>query len=83
MHAPSSTSTSPTAKPAKRAILAALGESGATIPGIVAHVYAAVDRRLWPAAGRQVLAHLIALEAEGRVRSEPLGRDLTSAEAGY
>ncbi|HEX3467549.1 MAG TPA: MBL fold metallo-hydrolase [Candidatus Elarobacter sp.] len=65
----------------ERAILAALGTGGATIPAIVEHVYADVDRRLWPAAGRQVLAHLIALEAEGRVRSELLGREPTPAEA--
>ena len=65
----------------ERAILAALGDDGATIPEIVGRVYAAVDQRLWPAAGRQVLAHLIALEAEGGVRSEPLDRDPTPAEA--
>lgn len=65
----------------ERAILDALGENGATIPEIVAGVYADVDRRLWPAAGRQVLAHLIALEAEGRVRSEPMQREPTPAEA--
>lgn len=65
----------------ERAIIAALGDDGATIPEIVAHVYAAVDQRLWPAAGRQVLAHLIALEREGRVRSEPVQRDPTPAEA--
>ena len=79
----------------ERAILAALDHTasppsaqdapagtarGATIPEVVANVYAAVDRRLWPAAARQVLAHLIALEAEGRVRSEPLDRDPTPAE---
>jgi glyoxylase-like metal-dependent hydrolase (beta-lactamase superfamily II) len=71
----------------ERAILAALGPEGAapaegvTIPAIVERVYAAVDRRLWPAAARQVLAHLIALEREGRVRAEPLGREPTAAEA--
>lgn len=65
----------------ERAILAALGSGGSTIPAIVEHVYAAVDRRLWPAAARQVLAHLIALEAEGRVRSEPLNREPTPAES--
>ena len=65
----------------ERAILAALDGGGATIPAIVERVYADVDRRLWPAAGRQVLAHLIALESEGRVRSEPLSREPTPAEA--
>ena len=65
----------------ERAILAALGANGATIPEIVARVYADTDKRLWPAAARQVLAHLIALEAEGRVRAEPVQRDPTPAEA--
>ncbi|HEV3086191.1 MAG TPA: MBL fold metallo-hydrolase [Candidatus Elarobacter sp.] len=64
----------------ERMILAALGESGATIPEIVARVYADTDPRLWPAAARQVLAHLIALEAEQRVRSEPVARPPTRAE---
>jgi hypothetical protein len=36
---------------------------------------------LWPAAARQVLAHLIALESEGRVRAEPVQRAPTPAEA--
>jgi glyoxylase-like metal-dependent hydrolase (beta-lactamase superfamily II) len=65
----------------ERAILAALGADEATIPEIVARVYADVDKPLWPAAARQVLAHLIALEAEGRVRAEPVQRDPTPAEA--
>jgi len=65
----------------ERGILAALGSDGATIPEIVARVYAAVDARLWPAAARQVLAHLLALESEGRVRAEPLEREPTPAEA--
>lgn len=64
----------------ERAIVAALGD-GATIPAIVERVYAEVDRRLWPAAARQVLAHLIALENEGRVRAEPVQRAPTPAEA--
>jgi hypothetical protein len=46
----------------------------------VPRVYADVDRRLWPAAGRQILAYLIALEAEGRVRSERLERRPNAAE---
>jgi len=65
----------------ERAILAAIGEDGATVPEIVARVYADVDRRLWPAAGRQVLAHLIALEREGRVRGETLAREPSRDEA--
>jgi glyoxylase-like metal-dependent hydrolase (beta-lactamase superfamily II) len=64
----------------ERQVVDALG-GGATIPEMVARIYADVDRRLWPAAARQVLAYLIALEAERRVRSEPLARDPTPAEA--
>ena len=38
---------------------------------MVPHMYKGVDERLWPAAGRSVLAHLIDLERRGRVaRSE-------------
>ena len=64
----------------ERTILDALA-GGATIPEIVPRVYAGVDRRLWPAAARQVLAHLMALESEGRVRAERLARESTRDEA--
>ncbi len=64
----------------ERGILDALAD-GATVPEIVARVYAAVDRRLWPAAGRQVLAHLVALEREGIVRAQPPAREPTPDEA--
>lgn len=50
-------------------ILAALAGGERTIPEIVREVYAGVDPRIWPVAGRQVLAYLIALEAERRVAS--------------
>ncbi len=49
-------------------ILGLLAEGVRAIPAMVETMYAAVDRRLWPAAGRSVLAHLIDLEARGRVR---------------
>jgi glyoxylase-like metal-dependent hydrolase (beta-lactamase superfamily II) len=65
----------------ERQIVAALGEGPATVPELVTRIYADVDRRLWPAAGRQVLAYLIALESEGRACSEPLERRPTAAEA--
>jgi hypothetical protein len=38
-----------------------------TVPAL----YAAVDSRLWPAAGLSVWAHLIALERAGRVTARP------------
>lgn len=49
-------------------ILSSLRAGVNTIPEIVAKLYAGVDQRLHPAAARSVLAHLIQLEAEGRVR---------------
>jgi glyoxylase-like metal-dependent hydrolase (beta-lactamase superfamily II) len=48
-------------------ILACIRDGLATIPEMVARMYADVDKRLHPAASRSVLAHLIQLEQEGRV----------------
>ncbi|TPE59245.1 MBL fold metallo-hydrolase [Sandaracinobacter neustonicus] len=48
-------------------ILALLGAGPRAIPALVEQMYAAIDPRLWPAAGRSVLAHLIDLQARGRV----------------
>ena len=42
-----------------------------TIADMVPTLYAAVDRRLWPAASLSVWAHLIALVETGRVVAEP------------
>ena len=56
----------------------AIGER--TIPELVAAIYANVARVLWPAAARQVLAYLIALEREGSVRSRKLERAPTQGE---
>jgi glyoxylase-like metal-dependent hydrolase (beta-lactamase superfamily II) len=49
-------------------ILALLAEGPQEIPAMVERMYAQVDRRLWPAAGRSVLAHLIDLSSRARVR---------------
>jgi len=54
---------------------------GATIPAIVERVYAAIPHELWPAAARQVLAYLVALEREGRAQAKTLDRPPTPAEA--
>lgn len=51
----------------ERQILAALRDGATTVPAIVTRIYSATPRALWPAAARQVLAYLIALEREGRV----------------
>ena len=48
-------------------ILAALARRPAPIEALVAELYADVDRRLWPAAARNVLAHLLDLAERGRV----------------
>jgi glyoxylase-like metal-dependent hydrolase (beta-lactamase superfamily II) len=48
-------------------ILRAIDEGLTTIPAMVAAMYAMVDKRLHPAAGRSVLAHLIDLERRGMV----------------
>lgn len=58
-------------------ILAALARGPATIPVLVETIYRDVDRRLWPAAARQVLAYVIALEREGRITSTPSNDALT------
>jgi glyoxylase-like metal-dependent hydrolase (beta-lactamase superfamily II) len=65
----------------ERQIIAALASGPATLPALIESVYQDVERRLWPAAGRQVLAYLIALEREGAVRGEPLSRGPNREEA--
>jgi len=62
-------------------IVAALDRAPATIPELVAQIYAGVSERLWPAAARQVLAYLIALSAEKRVCATVLQREPTPREA--
>ena len=54
-----------------------LAAGPSNVPAMVETIYRDVDRRLWPAAGRQILAYLIALEREGRVRATPLDVELT------
>lgn len=48
-------------------ILGLLEAGPRTIPQMVEVMYASVDKRLWGAAGRSVLAHLLDLVARGRV----------------
>ena len=48
-------------------ILARLADGAATVPAMVAMMYASVDPRLHPAAGLSVTAHLIDLRARGQV----------------
>lgn len=53
------------------AILAALGVEPRSIEEITAMVYADTPRRMWPAAARNVLAHLIDLVEKNEVIAEP------------
>lgn len=59
-------------------ILARLEAGDRTIAEMVPTLYAAVDRRLWPAASMSVLAHLRDLQARGLV-TESNGRYLPNA----
>jgi glyoxylase-like metal-dependent hydrolase (beta-lactamase superfamily II) len=65
----------------EREIVAVLEEGPATIPAIVERVYHGISQMLWPAAARQVLAYIIALEREGRVTARRLDRPPTPSEA--
>ncbi len=58
----------------------ALTTGAKTIPQIVERIYQDVDRRLWPAAARQVLAYLIMLEHGGQVTALELAPDEVRAE---
>ena len=62
------------------ALLEALGTGPRTIPELVERLYQDVSPILWPAAARQILAYLIALEREGRVRAHELPRPPNAAE---
>ena len=64
----------------ERQIVDALGSGLDTIPAMVEHIYRDVDRRLWPAAARQILAYLIALEREGAVSAREVERAPTASE---
>jgi glyoxylase-like metal-dependent hydrolase (beta-lactamase superfamily II) len=62
-------------------ILKALAGGTRTIPDLVREIYGPQKSALWPAMARQMLAHLIALQEEGRVAARPLDRDLTAQES--
>jgi glyoxylase-like metal-dependent hydrolase (beta-lactamase superfamily II) len=62
-------------------ILDALSDGPLTIPDLVRRIYSPQRQVLWPAMARQILAHLIALESEGHVRSEALDRAMTPEES--
>lgn len=62
-------------------ILDALRAGPLTIPDLVRRIYGTERHVLWPAMARQILAHLVALEGDGRVSAQRLDRDLTSEES--
>lgn len=62
------------------AILSAIGAGAGTVQAITAAVYHDVQPALLPAAARNVLAHLIDLEARARIETEgPAGPDMRVA----
>lgn len=66
----------------EREIVGALAERGGrTIPELVQRIYGNEHPELHPAMARQLLAHLIALESEGRVAAQRLDREMTAAES--
>ena len=62
----------------ERQILDRLGRGEGRIPAMVAEMYADIDPRLFPAAGRSVLAHLVDLERRGLARAEGDGWTLVA-----
>lgn len=65
----------------EREILAALTYAELTIPQLVLHVYGTARPELRPAMARQMLAHLIAFEDDGRVAARRLERPMTAQES--
>ena len=52
----------------ERQVLSALGDDARTAEELVPVIYAEYPKEAWPLAARSVLAHLLKLETEGRVR---------------
>jgi glyoxylase-like metal-dependent hydrolase (beta-lactamase superfamily II) len=61
-------------------IVAALRGGARTIPDLVRKIYGPQPHALWAAMGRQILAHLQALQAEGRVVARPRKQGLSAEE---
>ncbi len=64
----------------ERQLVETLERGPQSIPELVARIYAETPKALWPAAARQLLAHLEALVSEGSVAMTPLERPLTPDE---
>jgi glyoxylase-like metal-dependent hydrolase (beta-lactamase superfamily II) len=61
-------------------ILDALALQPHTIVELVPRIYGPQRSPLWPAMARQILAHLIGLESEGRVTARRVEREMTTDE---
>lgn len=61
-------------------LVAALRIGPSTIPQLVVRIYGPAKSPLYPAMARQILAYLLALAQEGRVRTRALGRPMTTEE---
>lgn len=64
----------------ERELLDALARGPQTIPQLVHRIYATTSPQLWPAAARQLLAYLEALEQEGVVSATALEQPLSDEE---
>jgi glyoxylase-like metal-dependent hydrolase (beta-lactamase superfamily II) len=49
-------------------LVAAMQAGATTVPEIVERIYQDVDKRMWPAAARQVMAYMIMLEEQGQLQ---------------
>jgi glyoxylase-like metal-dependent hydrolase (beta-lactamase superfamily II) len=66
----------------EREIVDALADGGSqTIPELVLRIYGDDRPELWPAMARQILAHLIELEDDGRVAADEVARAMTQRES--
>jgi glyoxylase-like metal-dependent hydrolase (beta-lactamase superfamily II) len=65
----------------ERQVVEALTSGPQTIPELVKSIYATANPVVWPAAARQIMAYLIALEREGKVRSAEVCRPLNDFES--
>jgi len=61
-------------------IVAALRDGSRTIPDLVRKIYGPEPHALSAAMARQILAHLLALQAEGRVVARPGEQGLSAEE---
>ncbi len=64
------------------AVLTTLARAPASTDALLATMYAGVDKALWPAARRSLLAHLLKLQNERRVASQGDGWQLCTNETG-